>query len=155
MMTNTGILKANSPTLNAHRRSPLIKWITVHCSATSADQNIGANDIRQWHQQRGWHDIGYHFVIRRNGSIEVGRPIDVIGAHVKGHNQGNIGLCLVGGSDKTHKPQDNFTLAQRKALFKLITELQARFLIPDSHVTAHNEWNCDKACPVITLKEPK
>lgn len=81
--------------------------------------------------------------------------MDVIGAHVKGHNQGNIGLCLVGGSDKTQQPQDNFTLAQRKALFKLITELQARFLIPDSHVTAHNEWNSDKACPVITLKEPK
>ncbi len=125
------------------------RWITVHCSATPPELDIGRDDIRQWHLQRGWQDIGYHYVIRRNGAIELGRPTHVQGAHVAGHNKDNLGICLVGGCDNQMQTQDNFTLAQRKTLFALISQLQQQYHIDDQHVTAHNQWNANKACPVI------
>lgn len=127
------------------------KWLTVHCSATPPDMDIGRDEIRQWHLQRGWLDIGYHYVIRRNGDIELGRELHVQGAHVAGHNQDNIGICLVGGCDGRMQAQDNFTLAQRKTLFSLINQLQQKYTIDDQHVTAHSQWNSAKACPVIKI----
>lgn len=127
------------------------KWITVHCSATPPKMDIGRDEIRQWHLQRGWSDIGYHYVIRRNGDIELGREPHVQGAHVAGHNQDNLGICLVGGCDSQMKAQDNFTLAQRKTLFSLINRLQQKYTIDDRHVTAHSQWNPTKACPVIKI----
>ena len=78
----------------------VVNYITIHCSATRAEQNITEEDIRKWHLDRGWSDIGYHCVIRRNGMIEFGRPLDVCGAHVKGYNHNSIGICLVGGIDR-------------------------------------------------------
>ncbi|WP_165312529.1 N-acetylmuramoyl-L-alanine amidase [Vibrio ziniensis] len=127
-------------------------WITVHCSATPHSMDIGCSEIRRWHLQRGWQDIGYHYVIRRNGTIEQGRPLLQQGAHVTGNNKGNIGICLVGGCDNKQKPQDNFTLAQRKSLFTLIEQLQQQYNIDDKHVTAHSQWNSSKACPVIVIQ---
>ena len=133
------------------RYNTSIEWITVHCTATTANLDIGAREIRQWHLARHWRDIGYHFVIRRNGEIETGRPIYEVGAHVKEHNKGNLGVCLVGGTDADKRPQDNFTLAQRKSLFRLIEQLQTLYGITDDHVKPHHEWNSNKACPVIQL----
>lgn len=127
-----------------------IQWITVHCSATAANQNVDAARIRQWHLAKGWLDIGYHWVITRNGHIETGRPAEQIGAHVKGANQGNLGICLIGGCDAQQHPQDNFTLAQRKALFHLISQLQTQYGIDDDHIRPHHYW-ANKACPVINL----
>ena len=71
--------------------------IIIHCSDTTASQDIKASDIRQWHIERGWSDIGYHFVIRRDGLIDLGRDISTKGAHAKGHNHDSIVVCLVGG----------------------------------------------------------
>jgi hypothetical protein len=73
-------------------------WIVLHCSATRASQvNIGAKDIRRWHKDKGWADIGYHYVIKRDGTLEKGRALDAVGAHVEGHNSDSVGVCLVGG----------------------------------------------------------
>ncbi|EMQ2877340.1 N-acetylmuramoyl-L-alanine amidase, partial [Vibrio navarrensis] len=72
-------------------------YITIHCSATSPEQNIGVSEIRAWHRAKGWRDIGYHWVITRQGELQAGRPMTQQGAHVRGHNQGNIGICLIGG----------------------------------------------------------
>lgn len=133
-----------------HQANLPIEWITVHCSATHAAQDIDAAEIRRWHLARGWRDIGYHWVIKRDGSIEPGRPPGQIGAHVKGANRGNLGICLIGGCDQQQRPQDNFTLAQRKALFTLINQLQHQYTIDDKHVRPHHYW-ANKACPVISL----
>jgi hypothetical protein len=55
-------------------------------------------EIRRWHvQQRGWRDIGYHWVIDRDGAVAPGRKETEVGAHVEGHNRGTIGICLLGG----------------------------------------------------------
>ncbi|WP_241033729.1 N-acetylmuramoyl-L-alanine amidase [Vibrio maerlii] len=129
-----------------------LRFITVHCSATCASQDIGVEEIRQWHKAKGWRDVGYHFVIRRSGEVEIGRPLNQTGAHVKGHNTGNIGICVVGGVDANHQPEDNFTLAQRKALFGLIGELQQRFEISDDNVKGHKDWGVAKACPVMKIR---
>ena len=96
--------------------------------------------------------MGYHFVIRRCGKVEIGRPLSQTGAHVKGHNKGNIGICLVGGCNTAQQPEDNFTFAQRKALFGLIEVLQKRFLIADNNVKGHKDWGANKACPVMVLR---
>ncbi|MDE1333414.1 N-acetylmuramoyl-L-alanine amidase [Vibrio aestuarianus] len=128
-----------------------LRCITVHCSATTPSQQIGVADIRQWHQAKGWRDVGYHYVITRQGHVEQGRALNQVGAHVRGHNHGNIGICLVGGCDTRQQPQDNFTLAQRKALFGLITRLQAVFSIADDQVQPHHHW-ANKACPVMVIQ---
>jgi len=127
-------------------------FITVHCSATYPNQDIGVAEIRSWHKSRGWRDVGYHFVIRRCGKVEIGRPLSQTGAHVKGHNKGNLGICLVGGCNAVQQPDDNFTFAQRKALFGLIEVLQKRFLITDNNVKGHKDWGVNKACPVMVLR---
>lgn len=129
-----------------------IHTITVHCSATAPNQQIGAAEIRAWHLAKGWRDIGYHFVIKRCGKVEPGRNVYEVGAHVRGHNRGNLGICLVGGCDEQQQPQDNFTLAQRKALFALIEQLQRAFAIADEQVKPHHFW-ANKACPVIAINQ--
>ncbi|MEZ8943693.1 N-acetylmuramoyl-L-alanine amidase [Vibrio sp. 10N.247.311.12] len=131
---------------------PPYSFITVHCSATPPQQDVGVAEIRQWHKKRGWRDVGYHFVIRRNGDVQLGRPLSQTGAHVKGHNKGNIGVCLVGGCNAELQPEDNFTLAQRKALFGLMAALQEQFLISDENVKGHKDWGVNKACPVLKIK---
>ncbi|MEZ9312040.1 N-acetylmuramoyl-L-alanine amidase [Vibrio sp. 10N.286.49.F3] len=131
---------------------PPYSFITVHCSATPPQQDVGVAEIRRWHKKRGWRDVGYHFVIRRNGDVQLGRPLSQTGAHVKGHNKGNIGVCLVGGCNAELQPEDNFTLAQRKALFGLMAALQEQFLISDENVKGHKDWGVNKACPVLKIK---
>ena len=79
--------------------------IIVHCADTLATMDIGVEEIRRWHvEERGWDDIGYANVIRRDGTIELGRDLDgdgdvadEIGAHAAGFNAQSIGVCLVGG----------------------------------------------------------
>lgn len=127
-----------------------IKKIIVHCSATEPSQDIGVEQITGWHIDRGFSDIGYHFVIKRNGDIQRGRPLEKPGAHTYGHNEDSIGICLVGGTTN-RKPQFNFTLGQIYSLEKLISHLAARY--PSiSKVTGHNEYS-NKDCPCFNVKE--
>lgn len=119
--------------------------IFVHCSATKPTQDIGAREIRMWHKHdNGWLDIGYHFVIRRNGVIENGRPVDVVGAHAYGYNGDSVGVCLVGGLDSSGKPDANFTAEQYEALKTLLRTLKASY--PEASIKGHREVS-DKACP--------
>lgn len=141
-----------------------INYITVHCSATRPNQDLTADDIRRWHVEgNGWSDIGYHFVIRRAGLVENGRPISRQGAHVSGHNAGNIGICLVGGLNMESQPENNFTPEQFAALRSLISDLLLDF--PDADVKGHRDWSPDldgdgvveehewlKACPCFDVR---
>lgn len=90
-----------------------INQIIVHCSATPEGKNFNANDIDRWHKERGFDCIGYHYVIDLDGTIEKGRPIEKVGAHVKGHNSNSIGVCYIGGLASDGKtPKDTRTVEQ-------------------------------------------
>lgn len=136
-----------------------INEIIVHCTATRPDwwaskpAKAKVAEVKKWHTDptpngRGWSDIGYHYLIDRDGAVVEGRPIERTGAHTKGHNTGTIGISLFGGhgSAATDDFLDNFTPEQGRALLGLIQELQVRF--PNiSKVSGHNDYTSAKACP--------
>jgi len=128
-----------------------INRIIIHCAATKPGMDIGVKEIRKWHVEGNrWNDVGYHYVIRRNGDIEKGRNDAISGAHVAGHNADSIGICLVGGIDDAGKPASNFARAQWAALEHLVKELMA--LYPGAAVSGHNDWTTAKACPSFNAK---
>lgn len=125
--------------------------IIIHCSATQEGANFNAGDIKRWHLQRGFRDIGYHYVITLDGTIQTGRPIEAPGAHAKGHNQNSIGICYVGGIDNKLNPKDTRTLQQKSGLKILITGLMEMF--PNTEVLGHNNLpEVHKACPSFDAK---
>ncbi len=130
-----------------------ISKIIIHCSATPEGKDYTVQQIDQWHRQRGFRCIGYHFVIYRDGSVHEGRPIEQVGAHCKGYNANSIGICYIGGCAADGKtPKDTRTEAQRAALVALVRELKAKY--PSATVHGHNEF-ANKACPSFNVpKEP-
>lgn len=134
-----------------------VREIIIHCSATPASMDIGVEEIRQWHvEERGWSDIGYHYVIRRDGTLEKGRPLTRMGAHVRGRNKNTIGICLVGGHGGTVTDSflTNFTREQEDTLVRLIDELRNRIkdLGAEESVMlqGHNRY-ANKACPCFQV----
>ena len=129
---------------------PIDKLI-IHCAATPPSMDIGAKEIREWHVgENGWKDIGYHFVIRRNGTVEDGRPINQVGAHVAGQNTGSFGICLVGGISEKGNPEANFTEAQWKTLSRCVMIFKAEY--PNATVHGHNEFS-KKDCPSFDVQK--
>ena len=123
-----------------------IREIIIHCSATPEGRNYTVEDIRRWHRQQGWSDIGYHYVIYRDGTIHEGRHVDIAGAHCVNHNAHSIGICYIGGVASNGKtPKDTRTLAQRAALLSLLNEL--RQLYPNAKIYGHRNFEPRKACP--------
>ncbi|MBV7408211.1 N-acetylmuramoyl-L-alanine amidase [Maritimibacter sp. DP1N21-5] len=130
-----------------------ITEIIVHCTATRADwwaskpTSAKVAEIRRWHvQDRGWRDIGYHYLIDRDGTVATGRPLAQVGAHTQGHNTGTIGISLFGGhgSSENDAFEEHFTPEQDAALRKLIAGLKSEFGI--TKVSGHNQYAA-KACP--------
>lgn len=116
--------------------------------------DIGRADIDRWHRSRGWLGIGYHYVIRRDGELEMGRSHDVVGAHAKGHNSTSVGVCMVGGvGDLDATPREvsenNFTGAQWQTLDVLLRTLND--LYPHAQVIGHNEVS-SKDCPSFDVQ---
>lgn len=126
-------------------------FIAVHCAATPPTADIGRADIDRWHRAKGWLMIGYHFVIRRNGTVEIGRPVDAVGAHVENYNSISVGICLVGGVDAKGKSEDNFTSTQYETLAKLVRELKAKY--PNAKVQGHRDFpKVAKDCPCFDVQ---
>ena len=115
--------------------------IVIHCTATRAWQDYSADDIRRMHKARGWADIGYHYVVRLDGTIEPGRDVDKIGAHVSGHNANSIGVVYVGGLDNQGKAKDTRTENQKNALLNLLLDL--RQLYPNARISGHRDFSPD------------
>lgn len=124
--------------------------IILHCSYTKPDMNWGAAEIRKIHvEERGFDDIGYHYIIKRNGVVDPGRTCDAVGAHCFGHNQRSIGICLIGGMAPDGSPVFNFTGNQLTSLNVKLMELRHEY--PSATVHGHNEFS-NKACPCFDVR---
>ena len=121
-----------------------VNKIIIHCSATPEGRDIDADKIDEWHKERGWKMIGYHYVIKLNGIIELGRPLDMQGAHTKGQNKNSIGVCYIGGCDKDMEAKDTRTDAQKDSLIELLRVLKKMY--PNAKIHGHRDFAA-KACP--------
>lgn len=131
-----------------------IDTIIVHGAWTPSYMDSDVEDIRGWHKQRGFSDIGYHYVIRRDGEIQPGRPVELAGAHTIGHNAGSIGVCMVGGKgsgDSKFEWDANYTIEQYVALIDLIGEL-LKIYPQIAHIGGHRDY-ADRQCPGFDVRE--
>jgi N-acetylmuramoyl-L-alanine amidase len=117
-----------------------INKIIVHCSDTPAGRHTTVEEIRDWHKQRGWSDIGYNYVVYLDGTVHEGRDIEKIPAHTKGHNKDSIGVCYIGGG----KGIDTRTEDQKDALVDLLVYLKTTY--PKARIYGHRDFS-DKYCP--------
>jgi hypothetical protein len=144
------------------------KFITIHCSATKPKHNFSVEKLRNLHVTRnGWSDIGYHFYITTDGGVHFCRPLSRNGAHVKGHNTDNIGVCLEGGlNNDTGRPDDTYSSVQMFILNTVVKYLQSSFSIEDENVKGHRDWYGDangdgiinnqdwlKECPCFSVSD--
>jgi len=128
-----------------------INKIILHCSATPQGRHHDVADIRRWHLKRGFNNIGYHYLLHIDGTIEEGRPLNKQGAHCSGQNRGSIGICYVGGMSKDmKKAKDTRTQAQKDSLIKLMHELIYKYN-KDMTIHGHNEY-ANKACPSFNVQ---
>lgn len=140
--------------------------IVIHCSATRVTMDVSIDNIKAMHLARGFNDVGYHFYIRKNGAIEYGRKLWVVGAHVKGKNTGSIGVCYEGGLDAAGNPADTRTPQQKAALEKLIRALMLTHQIDQDKIVGHRDHSPDldgdglierhewiKECPCFDVRE--
>ena len=127
-----------------------IKRVILHCTATKEGAHVDVDIIRKWHLARNFSDIGYHYVIYLDGTINKGRNVFTQGAHTRGANENSIGIAYVGGLDENGKPKDTMSLYQDIAFMRLFEALNVTFGKLDLH--GHNEFS-NKACPSFDVQE--
>jgi N-acetylmuramoyl-L-alanine amidase len=137
-------LISNRSTLKKSKRK--ITEIIVHCTDTPEGRPHTVDDIRRWHKEKGWADIGYHYLVYLDGTVHEGRDVNVIGAHCNGHNTNSIGVCYVGGREKdSNNSKDTRTKEQKEGLVRLLREL--RELYPTAKIYGHRDFSKSKPCP--------
>jgi peptidoglycan hydrolase-like protein with peptidoglycan-binding domain len=137
--------------------------IVIHCTASKVSNDLTVEDIRRMHKKQGWADIGYHYVVTLDGRVHTGRDVDLIGAHVSGHNAHSIGVVYVGGLDRDGDPCDTRNDLQKAALLSLLLELRKNY--PDATISGHRDFSPDlngngtiepfeyiKLCPCFNAK---
>lgn len=129
-----------------------LKYLTIHCAATPEGRDVKAETISQWDHAR-FGQTSYHWVVELDGSKHRTLPDATLGAHVGGHNTGNIGVCYVGGMDSQNKaPKDTRTLAQKQALREIVNDYKAQ--VPGLIVRGHRDWpGVKKACPSFDVSK--
>ena len=132
------------------KRMREIDKIIIHCTATPdynptdvAFDRYSITDIERWHKAKGWDSCGYHYVIKRSGKIQRGRPDDTIGAHCKGHNSSSIGVCYIGSVTPT--------TMQVAALYLVCCEIMLNYSLSFSDIFSHNSFNLAKTCPGFNI----
>lgn len=127
-------------------------YIIIHCAATRATHNVDIKEVDRWHREKGWRMVGYHFFIKRDGTIQTGRPLMDGGAHAgPEYNNRSVGICLAGGVGQDGKtPEANYTEAQWKQLKSLVEDLK-KHNFPDAEVIGHNHV-ATKDCPCFDVK---
>ena len=125
----------------------VITLIVIHCSAVRPDQTSSVAQIDRYHREDRHYKfgVGYHYVIRRNGEIEPGRPEWMVGAHCLNHNRYSIGICYEGGLDARGQPEDTRTLEQKLAMLHLLEVLHRRY--PKALIVGHRDLSHDRDCP--------
>ena len=130
------------------------EMIVVHCAATKPSMDIGYKEIRKWHvEDNGWDDVGYHYIIKRDGTVEVARAEAFQGAHAPAVNSKSIAICLVGGMAEDGDAENNFTLEQFLSLKDLIKKI--KITNPNIvEIIGHCDVQENKPnCPGFNLKE--
>lgn len=142
-----------SPVQASLKKRTKTNAIFIHCADTPPTMDIGWREINQWHvRDNGWSAVGYHVVIRRDGTIEAGRPLDTVGAHVASRNSDSVGVCLIGGKGAYAgmNPEKHFTKEQLASLVAVVKELQETY--PGAEVLGHRDADKGKQCPSFDAK---
>ena len=140
-MAKLGIAKLKQ-NFSLRKSNRVITEIIVHCTATPEGREVSMDELRKWHKQRGFSDVGYHYVVHLDGEVENGRSVNLVGAHCSGHNTHSIGVCYVGGVAKDGKtPKDTRTEKQKAALLCLLMDL--RELYPNAKIIGHRDTSPD------------
>ena len=126
-----------------------ITMIVLHCSGIKPYQHQDIKRIDEYHRKKGWKGVGYHEYVRRDGTVQHGRPIWEVGAHVVGHNKHSIGICYEGGLDAKGEKADTRTPEQVRTLRKLVERYHAYF--PHAVIVGHHDLDSTKPCPCFDL----
>ena len=127
-----------------------VKYIVIHYTATHPGRDVTVEDIDRWHVERGFNMIGYHYFIDIHGQRHKGRPLEMVGAHVKGHNHNSVGIAFAGTKHPTEPNKSTMTEAQEWELVKLLSEL--REIWPDVEIVGHRDLAATE-CPGFDVKE--
>ena len=131
-----------------------IDTVVIHASVTYPHQDIGTAEIRRWHLSRGWSDIGYHYVIDLAGKCQIGRPLALQGAHVRGFNETSIGICYVGGLDEFGDAEDTINDAQLETISQIVDRLCLSPHFNIKKLLGHRDFpGVSKACPCFDVEE--
>ena len=129
-----------------------VRFLVIHCSATRCDRDYTTEQLLRDHRKRGFRTVGYHFYIRRDGTVTQHRRLLEVGAHARGFNRCSIGICYEGGLDTEGHPTDTRTPAQKQRLTELIWKL--RKLFPQAVVVGHRDLpGVKKDCPCFEAAE--
>ena len=123
----------------------VINKVIIHCTDSPDSLDIDVRDVNRWHLDRGWSGIGYHYFLKRNGTIQIGRPVEKIGAHVRGHNHDSIGVCWAG--------RNNITTKQYKSLLLLLRGLKSQYKLTVDDFFGHTELDNNKTCPNLDMQK--
>ena len=126
-----------------------VRFLVLHCSASRCNQDYSVEQLRRDHKARGFYDIGYHFYIRKDGTMTQHRKLLEVGAHAKPYNRCSIGICYEGGLDEQGKPCNTMTTEQETRLINLFRNL--KILFPKAKIVGHRDLprTTPKECPCL------
>ena len=128
-----------------------INYIAIHCTATQPESSI-ASIQNYWKNNLGWKNPGYHYIIDRFGNVVNLLPIELVSNGVQGYNSQTINISYVGGINKSGKPKDTRTEAQKQSILKILNELRVKF--PKAKIQGHRDFpNVKKACLSFDAKK--
>ena len=126
-----------------------VRFLVLHCSASRCNQDYSVEQLRRDHKARGFYDIGYHFYIRKDGTMTQHRMLLEVGAHARPYNRCSIGICYEGGLDEQGKPCNTMTTEQETRLIDLFRNL--KILFPKAKIVGHRDLpgTTPKECPCL------
>tara|TARA_Y100001938_G_scaffold150382_1_gene241055 strand:- start:1848 stop:2405 length:558 start_codon:yes stop_codon:yes gene_type:complete len=127
-------------------------FIVIHSSLTKGSDDEGVESMRSLHMRQGCVDVGYHFIIRRNGVTDLGRPIHAIGNHCPQVDEQSVGICLIGGGDKNRKAKaPDYNIPQMESLAYICLSLVK--IYPEAEIVGHNRFSPESKCPVFNIPD--
>jgi N-acetylmuramoyl-L-alanine amidase len=123
--------------------------IVIHCTQTPPNMDVDVDKVTEWHKDRGFDTIGYHYLIKRDGTLQVGRDEDAVGAHAVAVNGTSIGVALAGGGTSSMGWENNFTPVQFETLKSIILKLKDKYNI--EKIIGHYQVDDGKECPSFNV----